>query len=148
MATRAQPGLAPDAAMVLGIAATALPFARTSEDEAERWLWVLRLYGEGGAALQALGVSEERLEEPSEVTDGDRAVAGDGEERDVIARVTEHAVAVAARHRANVVTTTDILIAVMHIYGTDFDRVLRAHGSDSREVIERLAASEPARAED
>src|SRR5436190_732816 len=36
------PTLAPDAAMVLGIASTALPFARTPDDEAERWLRVLR----------------------------------------------------------------------------------------------------------
>ena len=50
--------LAPDAAMALGIAATAMPFARTPEGEAERWLRVLRLHGESGIALQALGVSE------------------------------------------------------------------------------------------
>src|ERR1019366_7136527 len=45
--------LAPDAAMVLGIASTAMPFARTREEEAERWLRVLRLHGEVGIALQA-----------------------------------------------------------------------------------------------
>ena len=43
--------LVPDAAMVLGIVSTALPFARTPEDEAERWLRVLRLHGEVGAVL-------------------------------------------------------------------------------------------------
>src|SRR5262245_66278906 len=57
MSTR--PALAPDAAMVLGIAATAIPFARTPEEEAERWLRVLRLHGEVGNALQSLGVSED-----------------------------------------------------------------------------------------
>ncbi len=60
--------LAPDAAMALGIAATAMPFARTPEGEAERWLRVLRLHGESGIALQALGVSEG----PFETEDGDR----------------------------------------------------------------------------
>ena len=47
--------------MVLGIASTAMPFARTADEEAERWLRVLRLHGEVGAALQALGVSEDSL---------------------------------------------------------------------------------------
>ena len=60
--------LAPDAAMALGIAATAMPFARTPEGEAERWLRVLRLHGESGIALQALGVSEG----PFETEDGER----------------------------------------------------------------------------
>ena len=50
-----KPMLAPDAAMVLGIAATAIPFARTPEEEVERWLRLLRLHGEVGAVLQALG---------------------------------------------------------------------------------------------
>ena len=54
--------LAPDAAMALGIASTAMPFARTPEDEAERWLRVLRTHGEAGIALHALGVSEGPLE--------------------------------------------------------------------------------------
>ena len=51
--------LAPDAEIVLGIASTAMPFARSAEEQAERWLRVLRLHGEVGIALQALGVSEE-----------------------------------------------------------------------------------------
>ena len=59
----ATPTLAPDAAMVLGIAATAIPFARTPEDEAERWLRLLRLHGEVGAVLQAIGVSEDSIRE-------------------------------------------------------------------------------------
>src|SRR5271166_3680271 len=56
--------LAPDsdAAMVLGMAATAMPFARSVDAEAERWLRILRLYGDSGTALQGLGVSEAPLE--------------------------------------------------------------------------------------
>ena len=42
------------------------------------------------------------------------------------------------RRRAGGVATTDVLMAVMQVYGADFDRVLRAHGTDSAEVIERL----------
>jgi hypothetical protein len=29
-------------------------------------------------------------------------------------------------------------MAVMHVYGEDFDRVLRVHGTDRDEVLERL----------
>ncbi|HYM53874.1 MAG TPA: hypothetical protein VES97_00820, partial [Solirubrobacteraceae bacterium] len=56
------PALDTDAAMVLGMASTAMPFAHSAEDQAERWLRILRQHGEAGIALQALGVSEARLE--------------------------------------------------------------------------------------
>jgi hypothetical protein len=134
--------LAPDAAIVLGIAATAMPFARTPEAEAERWLRVLRLHGEVGAALQALGVSEGSLHAHGEDTDRERAVhAGSDDDRDVVAQVTADAVHIASRRGATGVTTTDVLMAVMHLYSADFDRVLRAHGTDRDEVIERLATA-------
>jgi hypothetical protein len=134
--------LAPDAAIVLGIAATAMPFARTPEAEAERWLRVLRLHGEVGAALQALGVSEGSLHTHGEDTDRERtAHAGGADDRDVVAQVTADAVHIASRRGATGVTTTDVLMAVMHLYSADFDRVLRAHGTDRDEVIERLATA-------
>ncbi len=136
--------LAPDAAMVLGIAATAMPFARTPEAEAERWLRVLRLYGEAGTALQALGVSEAPLHAHDEDTDRERtAHAGSVDDRDVVAQVTENAVHIASRRGATGVTTTDVLMAVMHIYGADFDRVLQAHGTDRAELLEQLSAKTP-----
>jgi hypothetical protein len=143
--------LAPDAAMALGIASTAMPFARTPEDEAERWLRVLRLHGEAGIALQALGVSEGALpvsgdggppvsshgadNEPS-------APAGRGDDaasRDSVTAVAQQAVRLAEQRGADGVCTRDLLVAVIRIYGADFDRVLRAHGTDRDEVLERLA---------
>lgn len=137
----AGPVLAPDAAMVLGIAATAIPFARTPEAQAERWLRVMRLQGEVGVALQALGVSEVPLQSLGAGADGQRpgTVRGDG--RDVVARVTEHAVSIASKRGAAGVGTTDVLMAVMQVYGAGFDRVLRAHGTDCGEVLERLGAN-------
>jgi hypothetical protein len=145
------PALAPDAAMVLGIAATAIPFARTPEEEAERWLRVLRLHGEVGSVLQSLGVSEDAIGAHPENGHGDpaaRAGTGSGADagsrgaarRDVIGLVGEQAALIAADRGAAGVATTDLLMAVMHVYGGVFERALRAHGTDADEVLERLAA--------
>lgn len=147
----APPALAPDAAMVLGIAATAIPFARTPEEEAERWLRVLRLHGEVGSALQSLGVSEDVIAIHPENGHRDPAAAaspgghgrpgpGDGRPRDVISLVGEHAAQVAAERGSAGVATTDVLIALLQVYGPVFEQALRAHGTDSGEVLERLAA--------
>jgi hypothetical protein len=157
-----KPTLAPDAAMVLGIAATAIPFARTPEDEAERWLRVLRLHGEVGSVLQAIGVSEDVISVPPENGHGEpaasapadagaRADAGagagaagadpaGGERRDVIALVGQYAERIAAARGSAGVATTDVLVAVLQVYGPVFEQALRAHGTDADEVLERLAA--------
>ena len=58
----------------------------------------------------------------------------------MVAQVTEDAVQIAGRRGASRVATTDVLMAVMHVYGADFDGVLQAHGTDRDEVIERLSA--------
>ncbi len=138
----AAPPFAPDAALVLGIAATAIPFARTPEDEAERWLRVLRLHGEVGVALQALGVSEGSLRaHPGEPVDRERfAAASNPEQRDVVALVSERAARAAADREAPGIGTVDVLLAVMDVYGTVFERALHAHGTDADEVLERLRA--------
>ena len=154
----AAPALAPDAAIVVGIASTALPFACTPEDAAERWLRVLRLHGQAGAALQALGVSEGSLRTPAEAEDegedeGEHGWApldtaasapaalasAHADNRDEPARVLERAAAHAERRGAAGVATSDVLMAVIDVYGADFERVLQAHGTDRDEVIERLA---------
>jgi hypothetical protein len=139
------PTLAPDAAMVLGIAATAIPFARTPEDEAERWLRLLRLHGEVGAVLQAIGVSEDSIRDHAERVDRtpSQAVDRDAEDRDVIARVGERAAQIAHARGVGGVGTTDLLMAVLEVYGNVFERALRAHGTDVEEVLERLAVETP-----
>jgi hypothetical protein len=131
-----------DTVMVLGMASTALPFAESAEAEAERWLRILRMHGDAGAALQALGVSEAPLEDGGELR-----VAGEplgGGEGDVISVVTERAVGVATDREADVVGAADVLVAVMQVYGSDFDRVLRVHGTDRDEVLARLGIERPA----
>jgi hypothetical protein len=124
--------------MVLAIASTAMPFARSEQEQAERWLRVLRLHGEVGIALQALGVSEVSLVAANESAGGEANRSADLERRDVVAWVAEHAVGIAARRGGAGVTTTDLLMAVMHVYGPHFARVLEAHGTDCDEVLERL----------
>jgi hypothetical protein len=124
--------------MVLGMAATAMPFARSPEDQAERWLRILRLHGDAGAALQALGVSEAPLESARNGTAAEQAAPSFEVAPDVITAVTDDAVALASRRGAPALGTTDVLLAVMHVYGTDFDHVLRVHGTDRDEVLERL----------
>ncbi len=139
--------------MVLGIASTAMPFARTREDQAERWLRLLRQHGEAGAALQALGVGDA----PHETSEQGRAEA-DAHARaeadsggDVVTEVSDCAAHIAARRGSACVSTVDILLGVMRVYGDAFDRVLRAHGTDSDTVLVLLdaplhepAAHEPA----
>jgi hypothetical protein len=136
------PALAPDAAMALGLASTALPFARTPEAEVERWLRVLRLHGQVGIALQALGVSEEPLTD-GESVERRQADAAGVHERDAVALVTERALRVAWERRARALATTDVLVAVIDVYGEDFDRVLEAHGTDRDELLQRLGLTQP-----
>ncbi len=135
------PILAPDAAIVLGIASTAMPFARTTEDEVERWLRLLRLHGQVGTALQALGVSEGPLPEAEHSAPAEETAMLAGSDRDAVARVTEQAIRVASERGARALTTADVLVAVMRVYGGEFDRALQAHGTDRAEVLERLGLS-------
>jgi hypothetical protein len=116
------------------MASTAIPFARSREEEAERWLRILRLHGEAGAALQALGVSEAPLEGPSVHDEEHRTPVGE----DVVGRVGEVAASAAARRHAHCFTTIDVLVAVIDVYGQEFNDVLRTHGTDRQEVLERL----------
>jgi hypothetical protein len=133
--------LAPDAAMALGIASTAMPFARTPQDEVERWLRVLRLHGRAGMALQELGVSEVPLDGAESLAAG-RSKAASGERRDPVALVTEHALRIAEGRKADALATTDVLLAVMDVYGEDFDHVLRVHGAEREQLVERLGAED------
>ena len=137
----ARPAPDTDAAMVLGMASTAMPFADSSRAEAERWLRILRLHGEAGIALQALGVSEGPLEAPAKDAASQRRDEPAHNGGDVVAAVTESAVRAAGARGARAVATSDVLVAVMDVYGADFDHVLRVHGTDRDEVLERLGVT-------
>jgi anti-sigma B factor antagonist len=132
---------ATNAAMALGLASTAMPFATSRRAEALRWLRILRLHGEAARVLCALGVGETPLPDvdPGEA---DELVLGAGSaDRDPVASVSELAVRVARNRGATAAGTGDLLVAVMRFYGSDFDLVLAAHGTDRDEVIGRLDAA-------
>jgi hypothetical protein len=136
--------LAPDrdAAMVLALASTALPFAGSREAEAERWLRILRLHGEAGKVLQGLGVSEGALEAPEDSggAPGQAGPAGEGRpHEDVLSAVSAEASRLAGERGAQAVSSADVLVGAMNVYGAAFDRVLRAHGTDREEVLVRVA---------
>ncbi|HWE08816.1 MAG TPA: STAS domain-containing protein [Solirubrobacteraceae bacterium] len=132
-----QPPLSADSAMVVGLASTALPFADSPLEEAERWLRVLRLHGEAGRALTSLGLSEAPLEGSEAPGPGSPGVAS-ADRQDPIAAVLDHARRAATERASTTVGTADLLRGVMAVYGADFDWVLRARGSDPAEVTERL----------
>ena len=134
--------LSQDAALVIALAGTAIPFAHSAEDEAERWLRAMRLHGEVGKLMQALGVGEAPLE-----SDAPAAKAGDtppfGE--DVLERVSRCACNHASEREAESVGTRDLLLGVIDIYGELFERVLYVRGTSSDELVEHLGDEHPAR---
>jgi hypothetical protein len=127
--------LSQDALTVLGLAGTALPFAESVDDEVERWLRPLRLYGEAGASLQALGVGETALD--GAVDAPQQPVENPPQE--TLALVTAAASKHARERGVATVGTLDILKAVMDHYGEAFEGALSRRSSDSAELIERLA---------
>jgi hypothetical protein len=132
--------LSQDAAIVLGLAGTAMSFAHSREDEAERWLRVLRMHGRVGEALQALGVPEAPLmtyARPAP-SPAESAPAG-GDPVDAICR---RAVQMATARAADRVATVDLLFAVLATYGQSFDRALYIRGTSRDELLERLVSAD------
>jgi len=132
--------LSQDAALVVALAGTAMPFAHSAEDEAERWLRAMRLHGQVGASLQALGVGEAPLmtgTEHEHSEGGGTPTLGP----DVLDEVTRRATAFATAREADTVGTPDLLFAVLDVYGRLFDRALYLRGTSREELVERLVSS-------
>jgi hypothetical protein len=130
-------GLSQDAAIVLALAETAIPFAVSVEDEAERWVRLLRLHGQVGLALQSLGVGESPLStmaQPHAV----RVLRSRPLGEDPVADVTLAARRLAAKRGARAAATVDVLFAVIGVYGRTFDRALYIRGTSVDELLERL----------
>lgn len=139
----AQAPLCPDAEIVMGLAATALPFAESSADELRRWVRILSAYGEAGRALQRVGLTDTAIE--VSVPDGGVGPGGLQAHAEVVTRVRALATNIAADRGAPTISTVDLLLAVMLVYGDAFDNELRVHRTSSTELIECLGSSpEPA----
>jgi hypothetical protein len=135
-APRVELAPSPDAAIVIGLAATALPFAESAGDELRRWVRILSLQGEAGRALQRVGVTDVDVEL---ATDAQSNAAGPEAHAEAVTRVTQAAAAIAGDREAASVSTVDLLLAVMMVYGDAFDRELTEHGTSSTDLIECLA---------
>ena len=131
--------LSQDATLVVALAGTAMPFAHSAEDEAERWLRALRLHGEVGTSLQALGVGEAPLMTGSEAEEGGPGTPAQGAE--VLDEVTRLADGFAAARDAETIGTADLLFGVFEVYGKLFDRVLYLRGTSREELTERLVGA-------
>ena len=100
----------------------------------------MRLHGQVGSTLQALGVGESPLMTGSEHDQSE----GHGTPHlgpDVLDDVTERAAEFATARGAENVGTTDILFAVLDVYGKLFDRALYMRGTSRDELVERLTAA-------
>jgi hypothetical protein len=100
----------------------------------------MRLHGQVGSTLQALGVGEAPLMTGSEHEHSE----GHGTPNlgpDVLDDVTGRATDFAAARDGDTVGTTDILFAVLDVYGKLFDRALYLRGTSREELVERLTAA-------
>src|SRR5205085_10235578 len=123
---------------VLALAETTVPFASSRQDEAERWLRVLRQDGYVGRALQALGVDEGQLATRAEPRP--RSAAANP---DPVAAVAAGAARLARRRGGDATTTLDVLFAALIEYGRLFDRALYLAGVSRRELIAELSGRAP-----
>lgn len=133
--------LSQDAALVAALAGTAMPFAHSAEDQAERWLRAIRLHGRVGEAMQALGIGEAPLMTRAEPPAARDTQAPPG---DVAGRAVDIAIDFAAKRGAPCVGTVDLLFALFEIYGGLIDRALYLRGASKDELLARLTAMEPA----
>jgi hypothetical protein len=136
---RSHIGLSQDAAIVLALAGTAVPFAHSPEDEAERWVRVMRMHGWVGATLQSLGIGEAPLETPAQPA-AVRLLRRRPLGEDVVEMVSVKAREFALGRGAQAVCTVDVLFALFAVYGKVFDRALYIRGTTREELIERLPA--------
>jgi hypothetical protein len=114
------------------LAESTVTFALSRDDEAERWLRVLREHGIVGAALRALGVPAALLSTRAEPASAR------------IARRPGDDPVVASTRGAQVTGTVDVLFAVLELYGRLFDRALYAAASATRqELLAELSKGAP-----
>jgi hypothetical protein len=123
---------------VLALAGTAIRFADSPQSEAEHWLRILRMHGEVGSAMQALGVGEKPLNPADASRATQRFRRGGG---NIVELARARAAQEAIQRGAGLVGTVHVLHAVGNIYGSYFEEVLYSRGPTLDELKERLAGA-------
>lgn len=132
-----RPRLTEEAAIACALADTTIPSAGSPEDEAERWVRILRRHGEVGCALLSLGVPAGPLETPARDPDERRWRRGAGR-HDSVELVRGRATDRASAEGRRSVTTVDLLFALIATYDGLMDEGVRARGTTLDELLERL----------
>ena len=112
---------------------TAMPFAGSLDEEAERWLRLLRSYGRAALVLASLGISEQPVEHEPDQIDLSKL-----QPSDPAGQVAEQAVQQAAGRGASAADTLDVLAAVLSVYGEAFERTLHRHGCEAWQLHQLL----------
>jgi anti-sigma B factor antagonist len=133
--------LTEDAALVLGIASTAIPFAASIDAQAEQWFRALQRSGDAGSALMSLGASDGPRRPAADPPEAERPSADAAGSRDPVDAVTRTARRIAGERNHRAIHTTDLLGAVMDIYGHTFNHVLMRHGIDSQDLMRKLGSA-------
>ena len=132
------PCVSRDAALVLALAGTAMPFTHTAEDQAETWLRTLSMHGNVGLVLQELGVEERPL--VSRALPATESV-GTPPVDDVVEQVARCATEFAIARGADCMGTADLLFALFDVHGRTMDRALYMHGLERGDVFAQLAGA-------
>ena len=123
-----------EVAIALELAETTVPYARSRQAEAERWLRVLRRLERTGDALGALGVPDGPLESPAEA----RVAYEDVASGSSVQEVAERAEMYARARGGEVIGTIDLLFGVLGTYGKDFSKALYRCGVARELLLEHL----------
>ena len=130
-----------DGALVVGIVATAMPFARSGSGQAERWLRALCQHGDAAVVLASLGIAENPTGTAASASTERSSARPRRTGEETVTTVIEHAQQIAAHREAATITTTDLLRAVIEVYGEDCERVLTLYGLTCSDVNRRLELS-------
>lgn len=129
--------LSEDAAAVVGLVATAMPFAGGPADQVERWLKALARNGDAGFVLDAAGIAERSAGNPA--APASAASSALPPEADPVDEVTAHANRAVRSRGERTTRSTDLLEAVRDLYGDVFEDVLRRHSAQPEGALERLS---------
>ena len=130
--------LSAEAAAVLALAESTVPYALTRASEAEVWLRLLRRHGVVGRALAEMGFSYGELIARAEAS---QSLSGSGV-HPAVARVRDEAMEFARARDATEVTTADILFALLSVYRRLVDRVLYGHSITREHLVAQLALAD------